>query len=135
MQLHISPKDGVPIYAQIVSQVKHLVASGRLRPHEELPPVRTLAGQILVNPNTVARAYRELETAGVVYTRQGAGTYVAEGGSPLAERERLRLLADKADALLVEADHLGFALEETIDVVRERNAALRIERENGHAAS
>jgi GntR family transcriptional regulator len=135
MQLHISPKDGTPIYAQIIGQIKHLVAAGRLRPHEELPPVRALAAQILVNPNTVARAYRELESAGVVYTRQGAGTYVAEGGSPLAERERLRLLAGKADALLVEADHLGFTLAETMEILRERDAALRNERENGHAAS
>ena len=132
MQLHISPKDGTPIYAQIVGQVKRLVAAGRLRPHEELPPVRVLAGQLVVNPNTVARAYRELESAGVVYTRQGSGTFVAEGGSPLAERERLRLLGERADMLLVEADHLGFSLEETVNVLRDRHAALRNERENGN---
>lgn len=133
MQLHISPKDGTPIYAQIVGQVKRLVAAGRLRPHEELPPVRVLAGQLVVNPNTVARAYRELESSGVVYTRQGSGTFVAEGGSPLAERERLRLLGERADMLLVEADHLGFSLEETVNVLRDRHAALRNERENGNA--
>ena len=61
MQIHISPTDGVPIYLQIVNQVKYLVSSGRLAAGEELPPIRTLAEKLLVNPNTVARAYRELE--------------------------------------------------------------------------
>ncbi len=133
MQLHIAPKDGTPIYLQILRQVKRLVAAGRLRPHEELPPVRVLAAQLLVNPNTVARAYRELESAGVVYTRPGAGTYVAEGGSPLADGERRRLLTEKTDALLVEADHLGYSLNETVNLVRERHAALMNEREDDHA--
>src|SRR5438046_3055584 len=66
MQLHISANDGVPIYLQIVNQVKYLVAAGRLKPGEELPPIRVLAKNLIVNPNTVARAYRELEAAGVV---------------------------------------------------------------------
>ena len=82
MQLHISPTDGVPIYQQIVNQVKYLVASGRLRPGEELPPIRVLAERLLINPNTVARAYRELEAAGVGTTRRGAGTHVSDAGSP-----------------------------------------------------
>ena len=80
MQIHIAPNDGVPIYLQIVNQVKYLVASGRLSPGEELPPIRVLAEQLLVNPNTVARAYRELETVGVVTKRRTAGTYVSQRG-------------------------------------------------------
>ena len=78
MQIHITSNDGVPIYHQIVHQMKHLVASGRLAPGEELPPIRVLAEQLVVNPNTVARAYLELEHAGVVTKRHGSGTYVAE---------------------------------------------------------
>ena len=66
MQIHISTADGVPIYLQIVNQVKFLVAAGRLTPGDELPPIRVLAERLVVNPNTVARAYRELEQAGVV---------------------------------------------------------------------
>jgi GntR family transcriptional regulator len=66
MQIHISANDGVPIYLQIVNQVKYLVAAGRLSPGEELPPIRVLAERLVVNPNTVARAYRELESAGIV---------------------------------------------------------------------
>ena len=66
MQIHISPTDGLPIYLQIVNQIKYLAACGRLAPGEELPSIRALAEQLVVNPNTVARAYRELELAGVV---------------------------------------------------------------------
>ena len=88
MHLHLSPGDGKPIYLQIVNQVKYLVASGRLTPGEELPPIRVLAEKLLVNPNTVARAYRELEVAGVVTKRRTAGTYVSDAGSPLAHVDK-----------------------------------------------
>jgi GntR family transcriptional regulator len=78
MQIHISANDGVPIYLQIIYQVKRLIASGRLRAGDELPPIRVLAEQLVVNPNTVARAYLELERGGLVTKRQGAVTYVEE---------------------------------------------------------
>jgi GntR family transcriptional regulator len=124
MQLHISPNDGVPIYRQIVSQVKHLVAAGRLAPGEELPPIRVLAADLLINPNTVARAYLELERAGVVVKRHGSGTYVSDEGSPLARRERLKILSQRADALLAEARHLGIALDEVIKLLKQRHETL-----------
>ena len=124
MQLHISPNDGVPIYLQIVNQVKYLVASGRLKPGEELPPIRVLAEKLVVNPNTVARAYRELELAGVVTKRRTAGTYVSDAGSPLARRERLRILAERADALLAEARQMNIDLEEVIELLRQRDEAM-----------
>src|SRR5262245_17825194 len=107
MHLHISASDGVPIYLQIVNQVKYLVASGRLAPGAELPPIRALAEQLRVNPNTVARAYRELERAGILSTRRTAGTYVSDAGSPLARRERLKILSERIDALLAEARQMG----------------------------
>src|SRR5438105_10156192 len=125
MQIHISPGDGVPIYLQIVNQVKYLVASGRLKPGDELPPIRVLAQTLLVNPNTVARAYRELEVAGVVTKRRTAGTYVSDAGSPLARRERLRILAERADALLAEARQLGVGTEEVIKLLRQRDEAMQ----------
>ena len=124
MQIHISPTDGIPIYLQIVNQVKRLIASGRLSPGDEMPPIRVLAEQLVINPNTVARAYLELERAGLVAKRQGAGTYVAEKPSPLSRRERLRVLAERADALLVEAEHLDVELDEIIDLLRERHETL-----------
>ena len=111
MQIRISPTDGVPIYLQIVNQVKYLVAAGRLAAGEELPPIRTLAERLMINPNTVARAYRELEVAGVVIKRGTTGTFVSATGSPLARRERLRILTERIDALLAEARQLGFESE------------------------
>ena len=124
MQLHISTDDGVPIYLQITNQVKYLVASGRLAPGEELPAIRVLAHQLLVNPNTVARAYLELERDGVVVKRHGSGTYVSDSGSPLARRERLKILSQRVDALLVEARHMQVGPEELIKLVKEREQSL-----------
>src|SRR5437588_6524391 len=119
MDIHISPHDGVPIYLQIVHQVKYLVASGRLAPGEELPAIRVLAERLTVNPNTVARAYRELEMAGLVEKRRTAGTYVSNVGSPLARRERLKILTERIDALLAEARQLGIRTDAVVELLRE----------------
>jgi GntR family transcriptional regulator len=124
MDIHISPHDGVPIYLQIVNQVKYLVASGRLSAGDELPPIRVLAERLLVNPNTVARAYRELEAAGVVEKRRTAGTYVSDQGSPLARKERVKILTERIDALLAEAQQMGIAFEDVVKIAERRYAAL-----------
>ncbi|HET6575998.1 MAG TPA: GntR family transcriptional regulator, partial [Fimbriiglobus sp.] len=96
----------------------------RLEPGDELPPIRTLAERLVINPNTVARAYRELEVAGVVVKKGTAGTYVSSAGSPLARRERLRILTERIDALLSEARQLGFDPDELFDLIRQRDRAL-----------
>jgi GntR family transcriptional regulator len=124
LQIHLSPNDGVPIYLQIVNQVKYLVASGRLAPGVEMPAIRVLAEQLLVNPNTVARAYRELELAGVVVKRRTAGTYVSDAGSPLARRERVRILTERVDALLAEARQMNISTEEVVELLRQRDDAM-----------
>ena len=125
MDVHITTGDGVPPYLQIVNQVKYQVASGGLAAGEELPPIRALALRLRVNPNTVARAYRELETAGVVVKRSTTGTYVSDAGSPLARRERLRIVTERIDALIAEARQLGFDSDEILNLLRQRDAALR----------
>jgi GntR family transcriptional regulator len=125
LQIHISAHDGVPIYLQIVNQVKYLVAAGRLAPGEELPPIRVLAERLVVNPNTVARAYRELETAGVVEKRRTAGTFVSSAGSPLARGERLKILAERVDALLAEARQMDVGIDEVVELIRRREEALQ----------
>lgn len=125
MQIHLSRRDGVPTYLQIVQQVKHLIASGRLQVGEELPPIRVLAQQLFINPNTVARAYRELEREGLVTKRSTTGTYVSDAGSPLARRERLRILTERIDALLVEARQLNIDTEEILDLLRQRDKVLQ----------
>src|SRR3954452_19807898 len=125
MHIRVSPTDGVPIYLQIVNQFKYLVAAGRLAPGEELPPIRTLAESLSINPNTVARAYRELEVAGVVEKRRTSGTYISAAGSRLARRERVRVISDRIDALLAEARQLDIPTDEIIELLRQRDRNLR----------
>jgi GntR family transcriptional regulator len=125
MHIHLSLNDGVPLYLQIVNQVKYLVASGRLGPGEELPPIRVLAERLVINPNTVARAYRELEQAGVVCKRRTAGTYVSERGSPLARDECLKVLSGRLDALLADARQMNVSLDEILALLRQRHELLQ----------
>jgi GntR family transcriptional regulator len=124
MHIHLSNSDGVPIYLQIVNQVKYLVTSGRLAEGEELPAIRVLAEQLLVNPNTVARAYRELELAGLVEKRRTAGTYVSGAGSPFARRERVRILTERIDALLADARQMDITVDEIVELVHQRDALM-----------
>jgi GntR family transcriptional regulator len=124
VQIHISASDGVPIYVQIVNQVKYLVASGRLKAGDELLPIRVLAERLIINPNTVARAYRELEAAGLVEKRRTAGTYVSDQGSPLARRERVRILSDRIDALLAEARQMDIPQADLLKLIEQRHAAI-----------
>ena len=125
MQIHISPTDGVPIYLQIVNQIKYLVSSGRLSAGEELPPIRTLAEKLVVNPNTVARAYRELEAADVVVKHRTTGTYVSDNGSRLGRRDRLRIVTQRIDALLAEARQMDISLEEVISLIHQRDGVMQ----------
>ncbi len=131
MQIRISPHDGVPIYQQIVNQVKYLVASKRLVADDEVPAIRRLAQQLLVNPNTVARAYRELEAAGVLVSKQGSGTRVSGNGSPYSEEEIDRILTERADALLVEAEQLGVGLDDVVRLLKLRKRAFDANEKEG----
>jgi GntR family transcriptional regulator len=124
MDITISLTDGVPIYRQIVNQVKYLVASGLLRAGEELPPIRTLALQLKVTPNTIVKAYDELESSGVVHKRQGSGTFVSDGRPKLALVERRRIIEGRIDGLLAEAHQLNFTAEDILRMVRERRAVM-----------
>jgi GntR family transcriptional regulator len=127
MQIHIASDDGVPIYLQIVNQVSYLIAAGRLAPGEEMPPIRVLAEQLVINPNTVARAYLELERAGLVAKRHGSGTYVAKAESALPRRERVKVLRRRVDALLAEAAQLAIPLQEVIDLLCEQHQLMHVE--------
>ena len=97
-----------------------MVASGRMVPGDELPAIRVLAEQLVVNPNTVARAYRELETLGIVTSRHGSGTYISETGSPLKPTELLKNIQDRADSLLSDGLQMGLTLEEMQDILQKR---------------
>ena len=124
MDITINVTDGVPIYRQIVNQVKYLVASGLLSPGEELPPIRALALQLKVTPNTIGKAYDELEISGVVHKRRGSGTFVSEERTQLALRERRRIIEQRIDALLAEAHQLNFSGDDILRMLRERKAAM-----------
>ena len=121
MQLSINTADPRPIYVQIMDEIRRAVVLRSLRPEDPLPSVRQLAGDLRVNPNTVAQAYRELERAGVAYVRRGQGTFVAPVQPDEAERDALaRAVAERA---LLDAHRSGIGAEELIDAIREAAAS------------
>jgi len=124
LDLRISTSEGKPIYRQLVEQITYLVASGRLEQGQRLPPVRKLAEQLVINPNTVARAYRRLEGAGTVAARPGAGVFVTDTGSPMSLEYRHRLLAERIDLLLSEARQLGVDRTTLLELLEQRRSRL-----------
>ncbi len=112
MFITVDPSNDVPIFRQIVQQIKTAVAMGRLQPEEPLPSVRQLAVELAVNPNTVARAYLDLEIEGVIYKRQGAGTFVSGQGVEMSRAERRRVLSEMFEKALVEGVNLGMGEDE-----------------------
>jgi len=113
MQIKLDFRSGIPIYVQIMDQIKHLVATGVLRPDDQLPTVRQMASDLRINFNTVARAYRMLDEAGVISTQQGRGTYILDQPSPeAAEHLRQQSLQALTRRYLTRAYQLDFSLEE-----------------------
>jgi GntR family transcriptional regulator len=108
----INPSSRLPICRQLSQQIREAVARGRLRPDERLPSVRELSRQLVVNPNTVARVYGDLQREGVLNARPGLGFFVAQPGSELSQKVRRQRLRDALDAFLTEAVHLGFTADE-----------------------
>jgi GntR family transcriptional regulator len=115
LSLRISASSGVPVYLQIEQQIKQAIASGLLSPGDALPSTRRTAAELRINPNTVARAFHELEREGVIRTVPGGGTYIAElsaQGPGLLKAEKLRRLRPLATQLAVEASQLRLAAED-----------------------
>ena len=116
--IEVNPRSGVPIYVQIVDQVRHAVDVGGLRPGERLPPVRRLADELAIAPNTIVKAYNELQRMGLIESRPGRGTVVSEGVEEVARGrrfeeifERLRVLVRDAAALGISEDDLWASLD------------------------
>ncbi len=120
MLLHIS-SDGPPIYDQIADQIRFRIVAGQLKSGAELPTIRGLAQSLRVNPNTVARAYRELEQQGLVEKRRTTGTFVAELTQRHGIAERRRMLAPQIDKLLIQSRQLGLSLDDVISQIQQRN--------------
>jgi GntR family transcriptional regulator len=112
VNIEIDTGNGVPIYLQIVEQIKRNVAMGRLKPEEGLPSVRQLAVDLTINPNTVARAYLELEHEGIIYKRQGQGTFVSAQAEETSRRERQKEAAALLEKAVEEAFGSGMTREE-----------------------
>ena len=128
MGLHLNFKSGKPVYLQIVDQVKSLSASGALRAGEALPSIRPLAEELRLNRNTVAKAYAELESLGVIETIPGKGCFLKANQSPLRKEVRRKLLIEEIDQAIVAAHHLQVPDREFLDIVQERMNALQSKR-------
>jgi GntR family transcriptional regulator len=120
MILQVNFKAGKPVYLQIVDQIRAAAASGALRPGEALPSIRPLAEELRVNRNTVAKAYSELESLGVIETLPGKGSFLKENHSPLRKEVRRRLLTEEIDQAIVKAHHLQVPGPELLELIRER---------------
>lgn len=110
----LDPTSGVPFYRQVIMQIEMAIAGDRLCTGNQLPTVRALAVDLQINPNTVARAYNELEIRGIVNTQQGTGTFVSEKKMKLTDREREEILAGLVRSFLATVSSYGFSIEETV---------------------
>ncbi len=119
LDVRIDTSDGVPIYLQIAEQIKRSIALGRLKPEEGLPSVRQLALDLTINPNTVARAYLELEHQGVIYKRQGQGTFVSPQAVDASRRERRRIVDSLFEKAMIEAVNSGMTAAEIEEMCRQ----------------
>jgi GntR family transcriptional regulator len=120
VEFSIDTKSGVPFYRQIIEQVKFGIARGDLKPGDRLPTMRQLAVDLSINPNTVIRAYRELEFENVIDTHQGSGTFVSKQKPSVDALERRRMLDQILTELLARASGYGFTLDEVLDGLRQR---------------
>ena len=136
MLLQINFKSGKPVYLQVVDQIKAAAASGTVRVGEPLPSIRPLAEELRVNRNTVAKAYTELESQGIIETIPGKGCFLKPNHSPLRKDVRRKLLIDDIDQAVVQAHHLEVPPEEFLDLVRERLQAIgELKRASDQAAA
>jgi GntR family transcriptional regulator len=120
MGLHISTASRTPIYQQLAQQIREAIARGELQPETNLPSVRQLSRELVINPNTVARAYTELEREGLLVSRPGRGIYVAQPRNDLTQAARDRRLMEQLDRWLTEAVHLGYSADEVLRLVARR---------------
>jgi GntR family transcriptional regulator len=124
MFLHVDPSNGLAIYDQIVRQIKFAVAGGALPPGELAPSVRELARELAVNPNTVARAYQQLQSEGVLDSVRGMGLAVASGADKRCRSERLKLVQGRLREVLLEARHSGLELDDLRKLIDDELAAI-----------
>ncbi len=119
----LDPKSGVPFYKQVILQIEMAIADGRLINGDQLPTVRSLAVDLSINPNTVARAYNELEIRGIVNTQQGTGTFISGKTVEIDDIKREKVLAGISRSFISKAGSYGFTLKEIIEYLQSLNTA------------
>ena len=134
MRIHLNFKSGTPVYLQVVDQVKSAAASGAIRSGESLPSIRPLAEELRVNRNTVAKAYAELESQGVIETIAGKGCFVRTNGSPFKKAVRVELLTREIDDAVTQAHHLMVGKTEFLRLAAERFEAFETQRTRAEKA-
>jgi GntR family transcriptional regulator len=120
VEFKLDLKSGVPFHRQIVDQIRYGIASDRLMPGEQLPTVRELAVNLQVNPNTVRKAYSELEILGILDTQQGTGTFVSDQQVEISPDEKQRMLRQICDELVARGNQYGFTLKEIVTHMERR---------------
>lgn len=128
MLFKINFSSAKPVYLQLVDQVKAAAASGSLRSGDPLPSIRPMAERLRVNRNTVAKAYAELESQGVIQNFPGKGCFVCENDSPLKKEARRKLLVEEVDPVVIQAHHLQVPMPELLDIVSDRIQAFEQEK-------
>ena len=118
IEFSLDPKSGVPFYKQVILQIEMAIADGRLVNGNQLPTVRSLAVDLSINPNTVARAYNELEIRGIVNTQQGTGTFISNKTVELDEIKREKVLSGLTRSFVSKAGSYGFTLKEIIEYLQ-----------------
>ena len=119
LKFTIDPKSGVPYYKQIILQIEMAIADNRLQQGNQLPTVRSLAVDLKINPNTVAKAYNQLEIRGIVNTQQGTGTFISEKEIKMDDIEREKILSQMSRDFLSKAGSYGFTIQDIIDHLQE----------------
>jgi GntR family transcriptional regulator len=120
VEFKLDLKSGVPFHRQIVDQIRYGIASDRLMPGEQLPTVRELAVHLQINPNTVRKAYSELEILGILDTQQGTGTFVSHRQVEIGEDEKQRMLRQICDELVARGNQYGFTVREIVTHMQRR---------------
>lgn len=122
MFFHIDAASGIPIYVQLKGQFKNCIAGGILLPGDKLPPVRELAAQLTVNPNTIQKAYQELEQEGIIETLRGRGTFVSTRTSPNPDQDRESKMGELLKSVITEAWHLNYTKDELLRTFEQKLA-------------
>ena len=120
MKFNIDAASGIPFYRQVIDQIKYAIARSELKPGDQLPTVRQLAVDLAINPNTVSKAYSQLEILGILQTQQGSGTFISPQKVEVSGLERQEKLDALCRELISSAASYGFTLNELIEALRDR---------------